>query len=148
MMSLSFTKLPLHSLTGYALTLVLLLCISLHSETLSLSIYIVILHSNLEPRNSLMRMLACHLSAQNNWKVKDCRCACGTWKYSAYSYVRSRWCNILAQTDCHSRKTEVKKTINLTVARKGMLDREFLWLCPTISGSKLEYALNRIMCSL
>ena len=30
----------------------------------------VILHSNLAPRNALMRMLTCHLSAQNNWKVK------------------------------------------------------------------------------
>ena len=29
-----------------------------------------ILHSNLALRNALMRMLTCHLNAQNNWKVK------------------------------------------------------------------------------
>ena len=42
-------------------------------------------------------------------------------------------------------KTDVKKAVNHAVIRKGMLIREFLWLCPTVSGSKLEYALNRIM---
>ena len=45
------------------------------------------------------------------------------------------------QTDRQSqKKKEVKKTVNHVVVRKGMLDREFLWLCSTIGGSKLEYA--------
>ena len=41
-------------------------------------------------------------------------------------------------------KTEIKKTTHHTIVREGMLDREGLWLDPTISGHKLEYALNRI----
>ena len=36
-------------------------------------------------------------------------------------YVRSRWCNVLAQTDQQSQKIEVKKTVNHAVIRKGML---------------------------
>lgn len=36
-------------------------------------------------------------------------------------------------SDRYSIKT--KKTVNHTVCRKGMLVWEFLWLCPTISGS-------------
>ena len=43
------------------------------------------------------------------------------------------------------RKTEVKKTVNHAVVRKDMLDRKYLWLCPTISESEVEYALNRMM---
>ena len=37
-------------------------------------------------------------------------------------------------------KTEIKNTINNTVVREGILDREHLWLHPNISGSKLQYA--------
>ena len=39
-------------------------------------------------------------------------------------------------TDIHG-KTKLKKTVNYTVIRKGMLGREFLWLGLAISGSKL-----------
>ena len=37
-------------------------------------------------------------------------------------------------------RTEIKKTLNYTVIRKGMLGREYH---PTINRSKLEYALRR-----
>ena len=56
--------------------------------------------------------------------------------------VHTAMCNQDGATYLHRltaihEKTEVKKTctVNLADIRKGMLDREFLWLCPTVSES-------------
>ena len=93
----------------------------------------MILHNNLAPRNALMRMLTCHLSAQNKWKVKIVAVLA-----VHGNTVHTAMCDqdgatyLLRLTAIHG-KTEVKKTVNHAVIRKGMLDREFLWLCPTLS---------------
>ena len=88
----------------------------------------MILHSNLAPRNAIMRMLTCHFECPKQLKGKD-RCYTGsTWKS-----VHTAMCD----QDGHDGATYLRilttihgklKRVNHKVVRKGMLDRN-LWLC-------------------